>query len=118
MSLLVINSLAGLFEQGYVQNIFCNVSDNLFAGVCVCVGGGGGGNPLGALGFCLTNQTEAATALQKAPRGTVEAFHCGNMLALSWVDKRRVLMLSTKHCTCTRTQAYTHKHTHKHTPNT
>ncbi len=30
----------------------------------MCVGGGGG-NPLGALGFCLTNQTEAATALQQ-----------------------------------------------------
>jgi len=30
--------------------------------VCVCMGGRGG-NPLGALGFCLTNQTEAATAL-------------------------------------------------------
>ena len=30
--------------------------------LCVCVEGGGG-NPLGALGFCLTNQTEAGTAL-------------------------------------------------------
>ncbi len=36
--------------------------------MCVCGGGGGGGGePLGAAGFCLTNETEAATALTHVP---------------------------------------------------
>ena len=34
---------------------------------------------------------------QKDPVGTVHAARSGDMLALSWVVKRRVLMLSTKH---------------------
>lgn len=37
------------------------------------------------------------TAKAKEPRGTVRAARCGDMMALSWVDKRKVLMLSTKH---------------------
>ena len=37
------------------------------------------------------------TAKRKEPTGTVRAARSGNMLALSWVDKRKVLMLSTKH---------------------
>ena len=37
------------------------------------------------------------TAKRKEPRGTVRAARSGKMLALSWMDKRKVLMLSTKH---------------------
>ena len=37
------------------------------------------------------------TLKRKDPRGTVRAARSGDMLALSWVDKRKVLMLSTKH---------------------
>ena len=37
------------------------------------------------------------TAKRKEPRGTVRAARSGDMLVLSWVDKRKVLMLSTKH---------------------
>lgn len=37
------------------------------------------------------------TAKRKDPQGTVRAARSGDMLALSWVDKRKVLMLSTKH---------------------
>ena len=37
------------------------------------------------------------TARRKDPCGTVCAARSGDMLALSWVDKRKVLMLSTKH---------------------
>ncbi len=36
---------------------------------------------------------------KKGPRGSVESFRTGKLLALSWVDKRKVLMLSTKHST-------------------
>ena len=36
-------------------------------------------------------------AKQKEPHGTVQAARSGNMVALSWLDKRKVLMLSTKH---------------------
>ena len=39
------------------------------------------------------------TAKKKEPRGTVGAARSGNMVALSWLDKRKVLMLSTKHST-------------------
>ena len=34
---------------------------------------------------------------QREQHGTIKSFRSGNMLALSWYDKRRVLMLSTKH---------------------
>ena len=34
---------------------------------------------------------------QREQQGTIKSFRSGNMLALSWYDKRRVLMLSTKH---------------------
>ena len=38
---------------------------------------------------------------KKLPRGTVSAFRSdegkGDLLALSWFDKRKVLMVSTKH---------------------
>ena len=34
---------------------------------------------------------------RKPPRGTVESFCSGNILALSLTDKRRVIMVSTKH---------------------
>ena len=37
------------------------------------------------------------TVKQKEPRGTVRAARSGDMVALSWLDKRKVLMLSTKH---------------------
>ena len=37
------------------------------------------------------------TRKRKDPVGTVCAYRSGKMLALSWVDKRKVLMLSTKH---------------------
>lgn len=37
------------------------------------------------------------TAKRKEPPGTVKAARSNNMMALSWVDKRKVLMLSTKH---------------------
>ena len=37
------------------------------------------------------------TAKKKDPPGTVVAARSDEMLALSWVDKRKVLMLSTKH---------------------
>ena len=33
----------------------------------------------------------------KKPKGTVEGFRCDDMLAVAWTDKRKVLMLSTKH---------------------
>ena len=33
----------------------------------------------------------------KKPRGTVEAYHSGKILCLSWTDKCNILMLSTKH---------------------
>ena len=35
----------------------------------------------------------------KEPRGTVGAARSGKMVALSWLDKPKVLMLSTKHST-------------------
>ena len=34
---------------------------------------------------------------QREQQGTMKSFRSGNKLALSWYDKRRVLMLSTKH---------------------
>ena len=34
---------------------------------------------------------------KKETKGTIESFRSKNILALSWYDKRRVLMLSTKH---------------------
>lgn len=37
------------------------------------------------------------TVKRKVPRGTVQATRSGNILVLSWTDKRKVLMLSTKH---------------------
>ena len=37
------------------------------------------------------------TARWKDPHGSVCAARSGDMLALSWIDKRKVLMLSTKH---------------------
>ena len=37
------------------------------------------------------------TAKRKVPRGTVAAARAGDILVLSWMDKRKVLMLSTKH---------------------
>ena len=39
----------------------------------------------------------ALKAKGKKPKGTVEAFRSGDMMALAWTDKRKVLMLSTKH---------------------
>ena len=41
------------------------------------------------------------TSKKKLPRGTVSAYRSdegkGDLLALSWFDKRKVLMVSTKH---------------------
>ncbi len=37
------------------------------------------------------------TAKGKQPKGTVEAWRSGSKMALSWVDKKKVFMLSTKH---------------------
>ena len=37
------------------------------------------------------------TIRQKDPHGTAGAARSGDILALSWIDKRKVLMLSTKH---------------------
>ena len=37
------------------------------------------------------------TVKRKDPRGTIRAARSGSILALSWVDKRTVLMISTKH---------------------
>ena len=41
------------------------------------------------------------TSKKKRPKGTVTAYRSnegkGDLLALSWYDKRKVLMLSTKH---------------------
>ena len=34
---------------------------------------------------------------QKQDIGTIREFRCGSMMALSWVDKRKIFMLSTKH---------------------
>ena len=39
------------------------------------------------------------TTKRKEPVGTVRAARSGKMLVLSWLDKRKVLMLSTKHST-------------------
>ena len=39
------------------------------------------------------------TTKRKEPRGTVRAARSGDLLVLSWTDKRRVLMLYTKHKT-------------------
>ena len=36
-------------------------------------------------------------ATRKQDVGTIRAFRSGSILALSWVDKRKILMLSTKH---------------------
>ena len=37
------------------------------------------------------------SAKRKEPRGIARAARCGEMVGLSWLDKRKVLMLSTKH---------------------
>ena len=55
------------------------------------------------------------TAKRKVPHGTIRAAHSGNILVLSWMDKRQVLML-TKHNTsrvevCSRYQQWI-MHTH------
>ena len=42
------------------------------------------------------------TRKTKEPVGTVRAARSGQMLVLSWMDKRKVLMLSTKHSTAVR----------------
>ena len=42
------------------------------------------------------------TRKMKEPVGTVRAARSGQMLVLSWMDKRKVLMLSTKHSTAVR----------------
>ena len=34
---------------------------------------------------------------QEIPKGTTESYTCGNMMALAWQDKRKILMLSTKY---------------------
>ena len=60
---------------------------------------------LSKVGITVTGTVQAnrrgmpkdVTARRKDPRGTVCAARSGDMLALSWVDKRKVLMLSTKH---------------------
>ena len=43
---------------------------------------------------------------KREPRGNIRAARSGNILALSWLDKRKVLMLSTKH-NASRTQVRT-----------
>ena len=40
---------------------------------------------------------EVTDKRKKEPRGNIRAARSGNILALSWLDKRKVLMLSTKH---------------------
>ena len=40
---------------------------------------------------------EVTDKRKKEPRGNIRAAQSGNILALSWLDKRKVLMLSTKH---------------------
>lgn len=39
------------------------------------------------------------TTKRKVPRGTIKAARCNDILVLSWMDKRQVLMLTTKHNT-------------------
>ena len=55
---------------------------------------------------------DITTKRKKEPRGMVRAARSGDMIVLSWQDKRKVLMLSTKHDASTvqiRTR-YTHKY--------
>jgi hypothetical protein len=40
---------------------------------------------------------EVTAKRKREPRGNIRAARSSNMLALSWMDKRKVLMLSTKH---------------------
>ena len=40
---------------------------------------------------------EVTAKRKREPRGNIRAARSGNILALSWIDKRKVLMLSTKH---------------------
>ena len=42
---------------------------------------------------------EVTSKGKKEPRGSIRAARSGNILTLSWLDKRKVLMLSTKHNT-------------------
>ena len=43
---------------------------------------------------------------KREPQGNIRAARSGNILTLSWLDKRKVLMLSTKH-NASRTQVRT-----------
>ena len=62
---------------------------------------------LSKVGITVTGTVQAnrrglpkeVTAKRKELRGTVQAARSGKMVALSWLDKRKVLMLSTKHST-------------------
>ena len=62
---------------------------------------------LSKVGITVTGTVQAnrrgllkeVTAKRKEPRGTVRAARSGKMVALSWLDKRKVLMLSIKHST-------------------
>ena len=38
---------------------------------------------------------------KKQSKGTIQSFRSGNLLTVSWMDKRKVVMLSSKHCMAT-----------------
>ena len=89
----VVMTLAPFHHQGYDLYIDCFYSSPLLA------------TELSKVGITVTGTVQAnrrgmskdITARRKDPRGTVCAARSGDMLALSWVDKRKVLMLSTKY---------------------
>ena len=80
-------------HQGYDLYIDCFYSSPLLS------------TELSKVGITVTGTVQAnrqglpkeVTVKQKESRDTVRAARCRKMVALSWLDKRKVLMLSTKH---------------------
>ena len=60
---------------------------------------------LGNIGLTLTGTVQAnrkglpgeLQSVTRQTKGTVEAFRCGPVMALTWMDKKKILMLSTNH---------------------
>ena len=77
------------------------------------------------LGFTVTGTVQsnrkglpaAIRKKSKADKGSITAYRAGKLMALAWMDKRKVFMLSTKHTKDTQqvtSRRYTHMQTHKH----
>ena len=48
-------------------------------------------------GTMMANKRGLPKSLKKKDKGTVTNFRDGNIMVLSWMDKRKILMLSTKY---------------------